>query len=53
MANKDPGGDTSKIAVFNGNVIRKTVYDNEWWFSVIDVVAVLTVAPMHEITGIK
>src|SRR3989338_748957 len=33
---------TTKIAVFKGKEIRKTIYKNEWWFSVIDVVAVLT-----------
>ena len=33
---------TTKIAVFKGNQIRKTIYKNEWWFSVIDVVAILT-----------
>ena len=31
-----------KIAVFKGKEIRKTIYNNEWWFSVIDVIAVLT-----------
>jgi len=34
--------ETIKIAVFKGKEIRKTIYKNEWWFSVIDVVAVLT-----------
>ena len=34
--------ETTKIAVFKGKEIRKTIYKNEWWFSVIDVVAVLT-----------
>ncbi|MDO8528147.1 MAG: Bro-N domain-containing protein [Deltaproteobacteria bacterium] len=32
----------TKIAIFKGNKIRKTLYENEWWFSVIDVVSVLT-----------
>ena len=32
----------SHIAVFRGKKIRKILYENEWWFSVIDVVAVLT-----------
>lgn len=31
-----------KVAVFKGKQIRKVIYNNEWWFSVIDVVAVLT-----------
>ena len=32
----------TKIALFKGNKIRKTLHENEWWFSVIDVVNVLT-----------
>lgn len=32
----------TKIAIFKGKKIRKTIYKNEWWFSVIDVVKVLT-----------
>ena len=32
----------TKIAIFKGREIRKTLYQNEWWFSVIDVVKVLT-----------
>ena len=32
----------SKIALFKGKEIRKTLHNNEWWFSVSDVVAVLT-----------
>jgi prophage antirepressor-like protein len=32
----------SHIAVFGGKEIRKTIYNNEWWFAVADVVAVLT-----------
>lgn len=34
--------DTTKIAVFKGKEIRKTLHDNEWWFSITDVVAALT-----------
>lgn len=33
---------TTKIALFKGKKIRKTLLNNEWWFSVIDVVAALT-----------
>ncbi len=33
---------TTKIAIFKGKQIRKTIYKNEWWFSVADVVEVLT-----------
>jgi len=32
----------TRIAIFKGNKIRKTLHENEWWFSVIDVVSVLT-----------
>jgi DNA-damage-inducible protein D len=33
---------TNKIAIFKGKEIRKTIHNGEWWFSVVDVVAVLT-----------
>ena len=33
---------TTKVAVFKGRKIRKTIYNNEWWFSVIDVCEALT-----------
>ncbi len=32
----------TKISLFKGKKIRKTLYENEWWFSVIDIIAVLT-----------
>jgi hypothetical protein len=32
----------SHIAVFKGKEIRKTIHNNEWWFSVSDVVEALT-----------
>ena len=32
----------TSIAVFRGKGIRKTIHNNEWWFSVADVVVVLT-----------
>lgn len=34
--------ETTKIALFQGKKIRKTIYKNEWWFVVVDVVSVLT-----------
>lgn len=32
----------TKIAIFKGKGIRKTIYKGEWWFSVVDVIKVLT-----------
>ena len=32
----------TRISIFKGKNIRKTIYKNEWWFSVIDVVEALT-----------
>jgi len=33
---------STKIAIFKGREVRKTIYRNEWWFSVVDVVGALT-----------
>ena len=33
---------THQIALFKGKTIRKTLYQKEWWFSIIDVVEALT-----------
>ena len=33
---------TTKIAIFQRKKIRKTIHNNEWWFSVADVVEALT-----------
>jgi hypothetical protein len=35
-------GITTKIAVFQKKEIRKTIYKNEWWFSIIDIIEALT-----------
>ncbi len=32
----------TKISIFKGKNIRKTIYKNEWWFSVVDVCLALT-----------
>ena len=32
----------TKIAIFKGKQIRKILHENEWWFSVVDAVSVLT-----------
>lgn len=34
--------ETTKIAIFKGKQVRRLIYRNEWWFSVVDVVEVLT-----------
>lgn len=34
--------ETTKIALFKGKKIRKIIYQNEWWFSVVDVIEALT-----------
>jgi len=31
-----------QIAIFKGKTIRKTLYQKEWWFSIIDVIEALT-----------
>lgn len=35
----------TKLALFDGRQIRKTIHNNEWWFSVADVVEALTDTP--------
>lgn len=35
----------TQIALFKGKTIRRTLHQNEWWFSVVDVVAVLIDSP--------
>ena len=34
--------ETTKIAVFKGRKIRKTIHNNEWWFVIEDVIQALT-----------
>ena len=34
--------ENTRISIFKGKEIRKTIYENEWWFVIVDVVAVLT-----------
>lgn len=34
-----------KLAIFDGKQIRKIIHNGEWWFSVIDVIAVLSESP--------
>src|SRR3989344_3383775 len=34
--------ETTKIAIFKGRQVRRVIYRNEWWFSVIDIIEALT-----------
>jgi DNA-damage-inducible protein D len=36
------GKEIAKVAIFEGKHIRKILHEGEWWFSVIDVIEVLT-----------
>jgi DNA-damage-inducible protein D len=36
---------TNHIAIFKGKSIRKTIYQKEWWFSVVDICEALTNSP--------
>ncbi len=36
------GGETTRIALFRGKKIRKTIHNDEWWFSIVDIVGALT-----------
>ncbi len=33
---------STKIAIFKGKRVRKTIHNNEWWFVIVDVVTALT-----------
>ena len=33
--------ENTKIALFKGKEIRKTIYNNDWWFSISDVIDIL------------
>ncbi len=33
---------TTKVAIFRGKEVRKTIHNNEWWFAVADIVQALT-----------
>ena len=34
--------EVTKIALFRGKEVRKTIHKNEWWFVIVDVISVLT-----------
>jgi len=33
--------DETTLALFGGKTIRKTIYQKEWWFSVVDIIQIL------------
>ncbi|MCX5900915.1 MAG: Bro-N domain-containing protein [Proteobacteria bacterium] len=37
-----PESHNTRIVLFKGNKIRKTIHNDEWWFAIVDVVAALT-----------
>jgi len=39
------GKEITRLDVFEGREIRKTIHNGEWWFSIVDVVEVLTESP--------
>ncbi|MBU2456381.1 hypothetical protein KKB73_00480 [Patescibacteria group bacterium] len=34
-----------QIALFQGKTIRKTIFHKEWWFSILDIIKILTNSP--------
>ena len=40
--NKDTTNPETRIALFQSRGVRRTIHNNEWWFVIADVVAVLT-----------
>ncbi|MEW6102750.1 MAG: Bro-N domain-containing protein [bacterium] len=34
--------ETTKVALFKGKKIRRIIYQNEWWFSIVDIIEALT-----------
>ncbi len=36
---------TNHIAIFKGKSIRKTIYQKEWWFSILDIIQAITDSP--------
>ncbi len=33
------------ISIFQGKEIRKTIHQKEWWFSILDIIKILTDSP--------
>ncbi len=42
LIQKNGVDETTKIAIFKGQKVRKTIHNNEWWFVINDVIASLT-----------
>jgi hypothetical protein len=42
---KNTENQNTHLALFKGKNIRRTIYLKEWWFSVVDVIKVLTDSP--------
>ena len=40
--NKPDADPKARVALFQKREIRRTLHNNEWWFAIVDVVAVLT-----------
>ena len=40
--NKKASADMIRVAVFEGKHIRKAMHESKWWFSIIDIIEVLT-----------
>lgn len=45
MSESHPDPQSSSLVVFGSRQIRRTWHDNEWYFSVVDIVGVLTDSP--------
>jgi prophage antirepressor-like protein len=43
--NETDGNPSTKVALFQKRAIRRAMHNNEWWFVIVDVVAVLTNSP--------
>jgi DNA-damage-inducible protein D len=41
----DPSGGEGRLVLFGGRQIRRAWVDNEWYFSIVDIIAVLTDSP--------
>ncbi len=45
MKKENNASEDTKITLFKGKLIRRTLHKNEWWFSILDVIGVLTDSP--------